>query len=84
MKDIKEVKGTVVEREPKKAMNVTNVQELLWDEIDRLRNEETTAANLSAITNATGKIMAAEVLKIKYAELTGRKPESKMLEDKSA
>jgi hypothetical protein len=68
--------------EAKQAMTVNNVQELLWDEIYKLRNEETTAANLSAITNATGKIMSAEVLKIKYSELTGQKPKSLMLENK--
>jgi len=52
---------------------------IVMDEIYKLRNEETTAANLCAITNATGKIMSAEVLKLKYAELTGLKPQSKML-----
>ena len=69
-------------KESKTEMTVQNVQELLWDEIYRLRNEETTAANLASITNATGKIMSAEILKIKYAELTGQKPSSPMLEHK--
>ena len=76
--------GEVKTMEVKGAMTVNNVQELLWDEIYKLRNEETTAANLSAITNATGKIMSAEVLKIKYSELTGQKPKSPMLENKEA
>ena len=74
--------GEVTTIEAKQAMTVGNVQELLWDEIYKLRNEQTTAANLSAITNATGKIMSAEVLKIKYAEMTGQKPKSLMLENK--
>ena len=65
--------------ETKQAMTVQNVQELLWDEIYKLRNEETTAANLCAITNATGKIMSAEVLRLKFAEITGQKPQSSML-----
>ena len=76
--------GEVKTMEVKGAMTVNNVQELLWDEIYKLRNEETTAANLSAITNATGKIMSAEVLKIKYSELTGQKPKSLMLENREA
>jgi len=66
-------------KETKTEMSVNNVQELLWDEIHKLRNEETTAANLAAITNATGKIMSAEILKIKFAELTGQKPKSMLL-----
>jgi len=78
MKKVKVVE-VVEPMEEKPDMTVQNVQELLWDEIYKLRNEETTAANLCAITNATGKIMSAEVLKLKYAELTGLKPQSKML-----
>ena len=83
MKVTEDVIEVVEVKEAKGKMTVNNVQELLWDEIYKLRNEETTAANLSAITNATGKIMSAEVLKIKYAELTGQKPKSMMLENKS-
>ena len=73
----------VMIKEEKPKMTMTNVQELLWDEIYKLRNEETTAANLAAITNATGKIMAGEIFKIKVAELTGQKPYSAMIENNS-
>ena len=84
MEKTKKVTTEIVEvKESKPAMTLNNVQELLWDEIYKLRNEETTACNLAAITNATGKIMAGEVFKIKVAELTGQKPQSNMIENNS-
>ena len=63
----------------KKEMSVNSIREILWDEIHALRNDETSAANLSAITNASGKILSTVALQMKYAQMTGKKPDIDML-----
>jgi len=64
----------------KQELTIGNIQDILWDSIHDLRNDETSAANVSAITNATGKILSSVGLQLKYAQLTGQKPSMKMLE----
>jgi hypothetical protein len=59
--------------EPKKELSMQSIQETLWDEIHNLKNGETTAANVQAITNASGKILSTVALQMKYAQLTGSK-----------
>ena len=47
---------------------------ILSEQINRLKQGNTTAANVNAITNATGKILSTIKLEMEYAKLTGRKP----------
>jgi hypothetical protein len=47
---------------------------IVWDEIDKLRSGGTTAANVSAISNATGKILSSIKLEMEYVKLLGRTP----------
>ncbi len=63
----------------KKELSMASIQSILWDEIHSLRAGETSAANLSAITNASGKILVTIALQIKYAQLTGQVIDDKML-----
>ena len=70
----KEVKEIVQEK-----LSVKAIRDILWNEIHSLRTGETSAANVSAITNATGKILSTVVLQMKYAQLTGQKPDVEML-----
>lgn len=46
---------------------------MLWDEIHSLREGESSAANLGAITNAAGKIFTSYALQMKYSLMTGSK-----------
>lgn len=51
---------------------LAQLQETLWDEIQRIRDGETTAANANAVTNATGKILSSIKLQMEYYRLTGK------------
>ena len=75
---MREEKENVVEIE-KPELSVNSIRNLLWDEIHELRTGHTSAANLSALTNATGKILSTVVLQIKLAEMTGQKPDLEMI-----
>lgn len=60
-------------------LTITAIRDILWNEIHALRTGETSAANVSAITNATGKILSTVVLQMKFAQMTGQKPDIEML-----
>lgn len=45
-----------------------------YHEIHRLRNNETTAAGVNAISNATGKILSTYKLELEISKLVGRAP----------
>ncbi len=47
---------------------------LLWDDITKLREGHTTAANVNATSNASGKIISSVKLEIDYAKAVGKKP----------
>ena len=66
-------------RERKKELTMSAVQNVLWDEINNLRNGKTSALNLQVITNASSKILLAEAMRIRLAELTGQKIEGGIL-----
>ena len=51
---------------------LSGLRGILLDEIRRIREGETTAANANAVTNATGKILSTLVLQMKYAQVTGK------------
>ena len=55
-------------------LSLSAIRSILWDEIHSLRTGETSAANVSAITNASGKILSSVALELKFSELTGQKP----------
>jgi len=64
-----EVKTTVV------AKSINDLKNVICEEIDKLRNEKTTAANVNAITNASGKVISMVKLQLEYAKLIGLKPQ---------
>jgi hypothetical protein len=49
---------------------------ILSDEIDKIRSGSTTAANVNAVSNATGKILSTIKLELEAVKLLGRKPTS--------
>lgn len=53
---------------------VTDLREILADEIKKLRAGETTPANVNAVTNASGKILSSVKLEIEYSKLLGQVP----------
>lgn len=55
------------------------IRDLLWEEMHSLRAGDTSAANVSALTNASGKILSTVALELKYAQLTGQTPNVSML-----
>ncbi len=67
----------------KESMSFTAIRSVLWDEIHGVRSGDTTAMNLSAITNAAGKILSSVALEVKLCQITGAKPSNdvkKMIE----
>jgi hypothetical protein len=56
-------------------LNIQSIQAVLWEEIQKVREGSTTAANVNAITNATGKILSSVKLHVEYCKLTGKTPE---------
>jgi 3-methyladenine DNA glycosylase Mpg len=64
--------------------NMNDIRAILCDEIEKLRDNKTTAANVNAVTNATGKILSTIKLEMEYAKLTNKNPVSTFvqLEDK--
>lgn len=61
-----------------KTMN--QLRDLLCEEIDKVRTEKTTAANVNAIVNATGKILTTIKMEMEYAKLKGQQPQMKFIE----
>lgn len=65
--------------------NMNDIRAMLCEEIEKLRKNKTTAANVNAVTNATGKILSTIKLEMEYAKLSNQKPKNSFiqLEDKS-
>ena len=53
---------------------VNDMRQVLSEEIEKLRQGNTTAANVNAIVNATGKILTTVKLEIEYNRLIGKTP----------
>ena len=53
---------------------IDDLRRILSEEITKLRNGETTAASVNAITNASGKILSSVKLEIEYGKLLGTTP----------
>lgn len=62
-------------------LNLDDIRTILSDEIRKIQEGETTAANVNAIVNATGKIFYSIKLQMEYYRLTGKPlPELAMLQ----
>ena len=55
-------------------MSLDEIRAVLADEIRKIRDGETTAANVNAISNATGKILSTVKIEMEYAKLLGHTP----------
>jgi|LGVF01.2.fsa_nt_gb hypothetical protein len=56
-------------------INTSNdLRVILAEEIQKIRAGETTAANVNAIVNATGKILTTVKMEIEYSKLIGKTP----------
>lgn len=53
---------------------MTDIRTMLCEEIQKLRENKTTPANVNAITNATGKILSTIKLEMDFSKLVNRKP----------
>lgn len=53
---------------------------ILAEEIQKLREGLTTAANVNAIVNASGKILSSVKMEIEYDRLTGKTPHIDFIE----
>lgn len=53
---------------------VNDLRSILAEEIAKIRAGTTTAANVNAITNATGKILSTVKMEIEYNKLLGKTP----------
>lgn len=52
--------------------NMNDVRKVLCEEIEKLRENKTTPANVNAIVNATGKIISTIKLEIECAKLANK------------
>lgn len=54
--------------------NMDEIRTMLCEAIEDLKSEKTTAANVNAVVNATGKILSTIKLEMEYAKLIGKQP----------
>ena len=64
---------------PVRTMTLDELRSVLTDEIYKIRNGQSTAASVNAISNATGKILSSVKLQMEYYRLTGQKPDIPLL-----
>lgn len=64
---------------PKDSMTMNDIRAVLTDEIMKIREGNTTAANVNAISNATGKILSTVKLEMEYHKLIGKTPHIPLL-----
>jgi hypothetical protein len=55
--------------------SLDDLRKILSEEIDKVRDGKTSAANVNAVTNATGKILSSIKLEMEYYKLLGKVPE---------
>ena len=51
---------------------INDLRIIMAEEIQRIRDGKTTAANVNAITNAAGKILSSVKLELEYNKIQGR------------
>ena len=56
-------------------LNIDDVMEILGEEVQKIRNEETTPQAVQSISNALGKWLSAVKLKMVYAQMIGITPQ---------
>jgi hypothetical protein len=57
-----------------KQFTLNELRGILSDEIEKIRSGSTSAANVNAVSNATGKILSSIKLELEAAKLLGRRP----------
>ena len=67
----------------KKIMDINSLRVILAEEINSLRKGQSTAANVNAIVNATGKILSTVKLEMEYSKIIGKTPEIDFIKIKS-
>lgn len=55
--------------------SMSDIRELLAEQMDALKQEKTTAATVNAMCNATGKFLATIKLEMEFARLVGKQPQ---------
>jgi len=61
--------------------NIGDLRQILAEEIEKVREGKTTAANVNAVTNASGKILSSIKLEMEYCKLTGKQPKMLFISD---
>lgn len=54
--------------------SMSELRDILCEQIDALRSEKTTPAKVNAVVNATGKILTSVKLEIEYYRFLGKQP----------
>jgi len=54
--------------------SMTDIRELLAEQMDALKQEKTTASTVNAMCNATGKFLATIKLEMEFARMVGKQP----------
>lgn len=58
----------------KSLKTINDMREILAEEISKIRSGETTAGNVNAIVNASGKILTTIKMEMEYNKLLGKTP----------
>ena len=61
-------------KNPRKMKTVTEIQEMLSEQLDKLSRDEMNAQQANAVCNTVGKIIGSIRLQFDYCRLTGQKP----------
>lgn len=61
-------------RSSEKTLNVTELRNILSEEIQQLRSKKTSPAHVNAVCNATGKILQTVKLEMMYYKMLGKSP----------
>lgn len=67
-----------------KIMDINSLRVILAEEINSLRKGQSTAANVNAIVNATGKILSTVKLEMEYSKIIGKTPDIDFIKIKTA
>ena len=55
--------------------SMTDIRELLAEQMDALKQEKTTSSTVNAMCNATGKFLATIKLEMEFARMVGKQPQ---------
>ncbi len=58
---------------------MTEIREILCDQMDAIKNDTTTPQKANSIINAVGKLLHSVRIELEYAKLTGQRPSVKLL-----